>query len=127
MIRRDQSAIVFRTLGWNLWTAAISLLFAFVGAASATRGDVAARVAYGVFASASCVVVIRALRAPVVVTDRALIVRGFARTHRLPWDDVAEVSGKITGAGRSVVITLTDGRTIAARGCASYRARRSRE
>ena len=112
--------MVFRTLGANLWFAAIALLFGLVGVAGATRGGLAAAVGFGVFAAVSFVVAARALRASVVVTDRAVVVRGFTTTHRLRWDEIATISGTLGGDGRCVRIALADGRTIAARGCSSY-------
>jgi len=115
----NRHEIVFRTLGANLWLAAIALLFGLVALASATRGGARA-IVFGACAAVSFVVVVRALRASVVVTDQGVVVRGFSRTHRLRWDEIATVSGKLGGEGRCVRFALADGRTIPARGCSSY-------
>jgi hypothetical protein len=113
-------AVVFRTLGPNLWLGAVALLFALVGVAGATTGGFDAAIVFGALAAVSFAVAVRALRAGVVVTDRAVVVRGLARTHRLRWDEIATISATIRGEGRCVRIALADGRTIPARGCSSY-------
>jgi sugar (pentulose or hexulose) kinase len=120
-VEDDRPRVVFRTLGANIWFAATMLLFGLVAVAGATTDGLAAAIGLGAVAAALLVVVVRTLRAGVVVTDRSVVVRDLARTHHLRWDDIAEVSGrKVTGAGRCVTITLADGRTISVRGCSSY-------
>jgi hypothetical protein len=120
-IERDQPRVVFRTLGANLCFAATMLVFGLVALAWATADGVAAAIGFGAVAAALLVVVVRTLRAGVVVTDRSVVVRDLVRTHDLRWEDIAEVSGrKATGAGRCMTITLENGRTIPVRGCSSY-------
>jgi hypothetical protein len=118
--------ITFRTLGWNSATAGFVLIFFLVFLSSATHAGTANAAVFGAAAALSLAAAVRILRAAVVVSDFGLTVRGFTRTHRLQWQDVDSVSvgdsGNVTGAGRCIVIRLTDGRVVRVRGCASYSA-----
>lgn len=116
--------VTHRTLGWNLVQSSFALVFFVVFLATATTGGPAGGAIFGIGAAASLAIAVRVLRSGVVVTPAGVSVRGLVRTHQLTWRQIASVSagdrGNITGAGRCVLIGLTDGRIIRARGCASY-------
>jgi hypothetical protein len=116
--------ITFRTLGWNAATAGFVLIFSLVFLSVAAHGGRADAAVFGIAAALSLAAAGRILRAALVVSDLGLTVRGFTRTHRLQWQEVDSVSagdsGNVTGAGRCILIRLTNGRVIRVRGCTSY-------
>jgi Bacterial PH domain len=122
--RRIAPPIIVRTAGWNFLAAGSMLLLSLVSASIAANGGLAPGFIFGVVAGLLLVVAVRAVRAGVVVSDSGITVRGFTRTHDFAWADVSAVtagdSGNVTGAGRCVMVRLTNGRQIRARGCASY-------
>src|SRR4051794_30395714 len=93
-----QARAVFRSIGWNAWGACTFILLALVGFSGvvAGGGGVVAHLALALLAGASLVVSVRSLRAAVVVDTEAVTVRGFVRTYRLPWEDVATI-GRANG------------------------------
>jgi Bacterial PH domain len=115
---------IFRSPFWNAWLGILALLAALIGAAGVGHSHSLGRFVWGVIAIGCATLAIRAFRAGVIVDGRGLTARGFIRTRRIPWSDVAEVraenSGNVTGAGRCIALVLTDGSRVHARGVSGY-------
>src|SRR5579885_821338 len=115
---------VFRSLGWSLVLAAAIGCFALISIASAATGGVGSHIGWGLVAGIAVILCARGLRVALVVDDEEIVVRGYTRTHRLPWSKVSQVSagdsGNVTGQGKCIVLSLTDGGRIHARGVMGY-------
>jgi hypothetical protein len=122
--RVQSSRATFRSAWWNASLGILVSIGVLVAVSGTAHSGLWGGSVWGAIALGCAVLAIRVFRACVIVDEQGVTVRGFIRTRRLDWTEIAAVraesSGNVTGAGRCVVFTLEDGRRILARGVSGY-------